>query len=100
MVSRLGLEGPWGAGRPCPGPPTLLLPPGQMLLSRGPWGWLLPREMEDSDRRGLRGRSPPLYVSPIKSFKSPLATRLRVQMPWQGRCQWSRAPWVPRRLMA
>lgn len=68
-------------GPPRPAPLTLLLSPGQMLLSRGPWGWQLPSEMEDRVRRGLGGRSPPLYVSPIKSFKSPSAPRLCIQMP-------------------
>ncbi|XP_049559408.1 prostate tumor-overexpressed gene 1 protein isoform X6 [Orcinus orca] len=49
---------------------------GQMLLSRGLWGLQLPSEMEDSVLRYLQGQSPPLYVSPIKPFKSPLATVL------------------------
>lgn len=43
------------------------LPPGHMLLSRGPWGLQLPSEMEDSVLRCLQGQSPPLYVSPLKS---------------------------------
>lgn len=40
--------------------------------------------LEDRVVSYLQGRSPPLYVSPIKSFKSPLATTLRVQKPWPG----------------
>ena len=85
-VSRLDRERPF----PCPpfparpsgqvrgpggSPPVQAHPrslaPGQMLLSRGPWRSQLPGKMEDSVQRCLQGQFPPMYVSPIKSFKSP-----------------------------
>ena len=56
---------------PSSGPPPCSLAPGQMLLSRGPWRSQLPGKMEDSVQRCLQGQFPPMYVSPIKSFKSP-----------------------------
>lgn len=58
-------------GQRLPQAPVLSPASGHILLSRGPWRPQLPSETEDSVLRCLQGQSPPVYVSPIKSFKSP-----------------------------
>lgn len=86
-----------GAGSPTQSssmPPTPH--PYQMLLSRGLWGLCPPGEMEDHVLRCLRGQPPTLYVSPIKSFKSRLATWLcsdsRLQRGRAPHLSWERMP--------
>lgn len=74
---------PWSLGpcvrgweAPSSPSPSAPPPPRSDASEQGPLGWRLPNETEDRVVRGLPGRSPPLYVSPIKPFKSVPATTL------------------------